>query len=572
MERARLEQAAELLQGLDSGIWLQAGLAEISKMPKQPRVIVLVSSQEAIERVFPSGLQFDARWAVWDSTEALEPPLRDMADVILWGMRAMVMFPDDYKVQRGDGYTALCEQAESEQIPIWAIVVGLDQMSEIERARFVRRDVNECRRRLPKGSHILLVEDPIKEHQRIQRLLREESVELLKIRAVARRKWLAEEVLKRLPDERKALREKLMKANTALRTSRQGSESLKPRSRAVAFHLLQEYNQLYKALDRLKRDLHMILEIEEYALEVDVELAVQAIAQNLEEWSSVTLRSELARCETQAQQYITKWCNNYRRELQYFLSYSRDLIPNEKREATTIEFDTLALLSETSVISKRINEEIWRKFELFSHLLQHDIHTLSSPLGTIGQRLQDTFSRIFSQQSRDQEGSYENAQIVEGTLSEMKKDSKDEDTPNVEKQNSPLPAALEEEEQPESDLSRERVQAAKTLQNLPPALVSSLEKLMSDKVIAPLLTVDQARKGYRRYLIERATVMVDERCEELQKVIRTFIQEQEGQLTTLLEEALDEQGALHFELSLEGVNDMFEKFERIDRAEELLRS
>src|SRR5258708_20719956 len=109
-----LTSLESLLGELDIGKWLKERLAAENAPPLRPHVLVCATSLPEIARVFPEGLRWHSAWQYYEPIEDIPSAAVADADVIIWGMAALRMFP-------AEG-AAILKLAQAPQIPPWSIV------------------------------------------------------------------------------------------------------------------------------------------------------------------------------------------------------------------------------------------------------------------------------------------------------------------------------------------------------------------------------------------------------------------------------------------------------------------
>jgi hypothetical protein len=365
MDLIQLQKIATILQGLETGTWLEGQLELANTSSTSPRVLVLVSAQQEVERAFPGGLKLEPEWIVWTGEGSPEATDVEQVDLLLWGMAALAMFPGEY--------AAALEHARREGIPIWAVVVGLGRLSE--KAEFLRRRLPTYQASLAEHSEIIVHQGAKDENvsERIIKMLHEHAA-LLSQRGTTRRLTrLAARVSARLATERKLLQEEAQHAEQFATTGQRGLRSLKILVSTAVSKILEEYNPLHEQFQKLRQELSDDIEVEDGKKTLD-ELGLQ-LQQSLSSWRKVILEPEINRLTHLTQQRLVKWCKSYSEDLSGFFSASRSLMPGDDAQKSRPTLESEALLEKTAPLFAAIQRDLLKNFDRFARLFRQNLET-----------------------------------------------------------------------------------------------------------------------------------------------------------------------------------------------------
>ncbi len=102
--------------------WLQERVAAFDAPPPRPHVVVVDSDPSGIQAMYGHPLRQDAAWQVVAPDDAAVAHLVDDADVIVWGMSALRLFPGEAAV--------ILNQARQDALPILAVVTNTERVGD----------------------------------------------------------------------------------------------------------------------------------------------------------------------------------------------------------------------------------------------------------------------------------------------------------------------------------------------------------------------------------------------------------------------------------------------------------
>ena len=363
MDRIQLQKVAAMLKGLETGTWLDAQLEAGDASSTVPRVLVLVSAPQEVERAFPGGLKLEPDWVEWTGEGSPDGTDVEQVDLLLWGMAALAMFPGEY--------AAALEQARREHIPIWAVVVGLGRLPE--KAEFLRRRLPSYEASLPEHSEIFIYQSAKDENisERITHMLHERAVLLSQSGTNRRLTRLAERVSVRLVTERETLQAEVQRAKQFAMTGQRGLGSLQTLVGTAASKILEAYHPLHEQFHRLQQKLSNDIAAEHEKVKVDESLLLQ---QSLSSWQTVTFEPEIDRLTHLAQQHLIKWCESYSEDLNGFFSASWSLMQGHTQKSQPT-LESKELLEKTAPLFAATQHELFKVFDHFARWLQQNLET-----------------------------------------------------------------------------------------------------------------------------------------------------------------------------------------------------
>jgi len=404
MDLTQLQKVAAILQGLETGTWLETQLEVGNIFSTSPRVLVLVSAQQEVERAFPGGLKLEPEWIVWTGEDSPDAADVEQVDLLLWGMAALAMFPGEY--------AAALEHARREGIPIWAVVVGLGRLPE--KVEFLRRRLPLYQASLPEHSEIIIHQSAKDGNisERIVKMLHE-RVALLSQRGTTRRLTrLAARVSARLTTERKLLQEEALRAEQFAMTGQRGLGSLKILVSTAASKILEAYHPLHEQFQRLQQELSDDIAVEHEQKTLD-EWRLQ-LQPSLSSWRVAILEPEIGHLTHLAQQRLVKWCESYSEDLSGFFRASWSLLPGDDAQKSRPTLESEALLERTAPLFAAIQRDLLKTFDRFARLFQQNLATgvsNTSAIESFPQEDRSESSEGDASTLNDQEDSYEEGRI-----------------------------------------------------------------------------------------------------------------------------------------------------------------
>lgn len=310
MDTGRLLAAATLLEGLDTGEWLTGRLKELGPSSETPRVLVLVSARRGGRAAFGDGLKLCPHWVVLGA-EAESGAAVEGYDLVVWGMSALKLFPAEY--------APALETACREGIPIWAVVVGLELLTD--RQEFIDRIVPQNKARLPAFSEIILCQGE-EVAGALRQLLAENGEQIARAGRLRWKTSLGGDLWSRLSQERRALSGEAGKTLDLTGTAKLGGESVKVMSRTTARAIFADFRNLPALIDALR------LEIEGAAASLpktfDARDAQSELWRRLSEMRAERVETELARLENESAAKLRLWCAEASAEMKKFFTPLRD--------------------------------------------------------------------------------------------------------------------------------------------------------------------------------------------------------------------------------------------------------
>lgn len=359
MERTVLQQVADLLDTLPSGQWLQQQLTEYAPPSLQPHVLVLLSAPQHMRQVFPNGPPLDPSWQIWQQDGVLTLPVLEKTDLIIWLMPAMRLFPGEYNIA--------LEQARQQSIPIWAIITGIERLSDEN--TFLHQRLPKYRASLPEDSQLFLVRPTMRVplQETILHALDREATQLLQRGENRRLKILTIRLKERLHQERQELSQRLNKAERFASTAQAGVASLKILMNATPIAILSEYYALTKTVERLKNALLEKADAEGVRAPMDELVGIFSSA--VITWQQETFEVALREKSSRAQAYLQEWYEEYTREIAAYFRFSHSLgtAPPPEHPPLPMEQFTLYL----NILQKAILKSYDRFFQLFRDSIQY---------------------------------------------------------------------------------------------------------------------------------------------------------------------------------------------------------
>ncbi len=374
-DEKQTEKIEFLEQGLEMIEKLRLAFDSVKERPQQsrtqesedsssntPQVLILISAQREIEKAFPEGLRLDQVWTERNSTNQLAADTIEQADVVIWGMSAMHMFPAEFKVA--------LDVARRERIPIWAVVVGVGRVGDKE--SFLRTTIPARQAQLPAHSEMLIYQVDGGELiiKQLRELLAEYGATLATAGRARRLNHLAQQVRKRLLAERQALQVELEHGERFTDTGQRGIEALKVLSSTVADAILVKYNSLFKFLEKLDQELQEIVNFQSDAL--DFNALGQKITAQIQEWRFSTLERELDRLLEESRERIIRWCSEYTQELESFFHSFSSLGDGPQTIGDMLILTPGHVLPQIEPILAGMKAEILTNFDRFLLRLQYD--------------------------------------------------------------------------------------------------------------------------------------------------------------------------------------------------------
>jgi hypothetical protein len=312
METGRLRAAASMLEGLEAGEWLAGRLEELGSASEVPRALVIVSARRGIAATFRDGLKLCPHWVVLDPADGADAGATTAEyDLIVWGMSALKLFPADYA-------TAL-DVARREKIPIWAVIVGLELLTDQQ--EFTERIVPRTRALLPEFSETIVCggEEAAAE---IGRLLAENGAKIARAGRLRRKTSLADGLRSRISDERLELTRKVSKTLNLMETARLGGESVKVRIRSTARDIFGDTRPFRALVDELHSKIDSVAASLPEA--GDASEARRRLGQSMSGLRDGWFEGELARLANEGALKLRLWCEETTEELRKFFTPLRD--------------------------------------------------------------------------------------------------------------------------------------------------------------------------------------------------------------------------------------------------------
>ena len=362
MERALLQQAADLLDTLTSGAWLRQQLVEYAPPSQQPHVLVLVSAPRSVSQVFPQGLPLDSTWQVVPEGKELTQAMLEQADLIIWFMTALRLFPGEYALA--------LEQARRQTIPIWAIITGMERLSDEN--SFLHQRLPKYRASLPADSQFFLFRPTprIPLHEAVVHALDKQGADLLKQGDERRLNILASRLKEQMSQERQMLSGKLSQAEQFASTASAGVSSLKILTNATANTIVRNYYSLQHTIDMLKNELLEKTAVEGIHEPLDTlpDIFIGAVLR----WQKETFEAKLREKRTQAEAQLHAWYEEYTHEIALFFRFSDSLdgaIPSDVPYPPVERWE--AYLND-------LQKNIFKAFERFLQSFRYSLESVSN--------------------------------------------------------------------------------------------------------------------------------------------------------------------------------------------------
>ena len=349
-----LTSLESLLGELDIGKWLKERLAAENAPPLRPHVLVCATSLPEIARVFPEGLRWHSAWQYYEAIEDIPSAAVADADVIIWGMAALRMFP-------AEG-AAILKLAEAHQIPIWVIVVGYDYVGEPE--QFYSQAVPRMKNRLPPASEIIVegVEDT---RQRVLVLLTQRSETLVNEGRRRRQQRLYQETLEKINTATARSAERVAALEVAFDQVQIGIAATQGRVGATLTEGMTPYRALLQSIDTF---LHQEVEsIEEAVAYLSLKEIQQRMMADLQRWYNTQFTGQIDNAFRQSLLACQHRCKDLVNDLQS--SFSICLVTASSPEladiAKTVSLDEAQKVIQDThdALNQAINEKLRQRIE-----------------------------------------------------------------------------------------------------------------------------------------------------------------------------------------------------------------
>jgi hypothetical protein len=315
MDQTSLQELARLLDPLESGRWLHQQLIEYAAPSPSPRVLLLISARRDLPLIWPEGTQADPSWQTWSTDQELSLSVLEQTDLIIWVMTAMRLFPGEY-------HLAL-EQSRQMQIPLWAIITGMERLSD--ESSFLHQRLPDYRASLPAGSQLLLVRPKMRTPLPValDQLLASEGTQFCQQGHQRRLQTVRQRLKHEIQQERQAITKQLQKAEQYAETAEAGLDSLQDLTAAAATAALAEYQALYPLYEDLKELLLVRAGLE--GVHEPLEKLPEIFGAEFDTWQQEDFLPRLRAKQTSAEVSLQAWYRDYLTEVSDFFRFSQSL-------------------------------------------------------------------------------------------------------------------------------------------------------------------------------------------------------------------------------------------------------
>ncbi|HEX8920780.1 MAG TPA: hypothetical protein VF766_04850, partial [Pyrinomonadaceae bacterium] len=317
------------------------------------------------------GLKLQPQWTVMEGEiEAQLSGLVENYDLIIWGMSALKLFPADY--------APVLEVARREGIPVWAVVAGMEFLSDDQ--TFTNQIVPDYKAQLPELSEIILCgtqEEPPDEV--IMRLLASNGQMIAEMGHRRRKTTLADRLQARLSRERRTASVEMDRAVELLETARLGVESLKIMSATVVREVCGDFIRLEGVADQFYQE--MVEMVNQPVAAVDAESVQSRLSRTLSELRSEKLESEIGRQFSEGASKIDRWCEEASMEMHRFFRPFGGLTESPLQLQDALHISPEEVKARLQPVFNEFRQNILGLFDNFRARLETDI--LMKVLGLI---------------------------------------------------------------------------------------------------------------------------------------------------------------------------------------------
>jgi len=363
MNLDKLQNVKELLKGTNTFIWLVRELNRLVGEKDSPQILVVISSPSYFKKKFPEGLKIEEDWFELLPEDLPERMayLAESSDLILWAMTALRLFPGEYK--------AVLATAKNENIPVLAIIAGLDNLSDPE--HFIKNDLLDYKARLPDKSEILLYQKS--NHVEIVDSVREfvsARGEMLANYGKKRRKEKVTVQLKsKLNQEQAELQLSLSQITKFLETAQCGIQYLGVMAGSEASVMIDWNNDLTRFIEELENGIFILLDAKSMQLSSDeLKNELDDIFHNygsqLENMMGQNIELSIKQCE--------RWAVETSNQLYSFFHPFYDMIPGPSQLNDILTVNPGPLLSQLGKILSSLSNEVLQEYDAIRQRIEHD--------------------------------------------------------------------------------------------------------------------------------------------------------------------------------------------------------
>jgi hypothetical protein len=357
-----------MLHELPVGAWLHEQLTALGPPSLGPRALVLVSARQPLQRLAPEGLALHPDWTIWSDGFPPPPATVAQADMIIWVMSALQMFPGEY--------AAVLEQARRVRIPIWAVVLGLALLDPAAQQSFVERDAAQYEAGLPPHSAVLVYRAKTPSlREVVQARVDREGTALAGRGDARRRAELRQQLIAQLRAAQQHYNAQLAATAGYTHTAQQGIAALKILLGPAVEEVLAEYRAVERTLAGLMDTVS--IDLADMDSREGVPLKEQ-ITYRVRTWHSSQYVPAATRAAVEAEVRLRTWAATYSEELQsYFASLQQTMPPGTLAQATTI--DPLPVLSAAAPLLHALGEELLEAGERFVRRVHNGLNAAAPP-------------------------------------------------------------------------------------------------------------------------------------------------------------------------------------------------
>ena len=297
-DQRQLADLVNRLDGTTTQRWLRSELATLSTETDRPSVLQVVSSPRSAARILPTGLCQDESWGLLAPNSSSDVIVQQVerADLIVWIMSALKVFPGEY--------AAVLSLAIEQRIPIWAVMVGIEQLAD--RTAFTS-SLEKHQTRLADGSDLFLVERDTSSEitSRLRNRLAQDGQRIAATGHQRRHDRTSIRCRRRLSEEREEAVALMEKASQRLEIVQAGLASAEILSKNAVDDIRVTYQQLESTVESLRNDLTGFLEVE--AREQTSERLNKQIRSKISKWRKRALENAIKQSKELAQDGVTRW-------------------------------------------------------------------------------------------------------------------------------------------------------------------------------------------------------------------------------------------------------------------------